>query len=94
MIERNVEVKMNPHFYLIADMDKGEPLVMLILTVSAWECSINIVFKKINEVVMTRFKWVITLVINLQLYKELLVCLEIEIAKLDKARTQVAWDYQ
>ena len=42
---------------------------------------------------MTRSKWSITLVIDLQPYEDLLARLEIEIAKLDKARTQVAWDY-
>ena len=42
---------------------------------------------------MTRSKWSMTLVIDLQLYKELLAHLEIEIAKLNKTRTQVAWDY-
>lgn len=68
MEERNVEVKVNPHLYLNANMNKGGPLMalMLILTVSAWERSENTVFKKISEVAMTRYKWLITLVIDLQ----------------------------
>lgn len=68
-------------------------VLMLILTVSAWERRENTVFKKINAVAMTRSKCLITLVIDLQPYEELLACLEIEIAKLDIARTQVAQDY-
>ena len=42
---------------------------------------------------MTRLKWLITLVIDLQSYKELLAHLETKIGKLDKVRTQVARDY-
>lgn len=86
---------MDPPFYLIAGMDKGGPLIALalILTVGVWERNENTVFKEINEVVITRSKWLITLVIDLQPYEELLAHLEMEITKLGRARTQVAQDY-
>ena len=39
---------------------------MLILAANAWEQSENTVFKKTSKVIITRSKWLITLVIDLQ----------------------------
>ena len=59
----------------------------LILAANAWEHSENTVFKKMSEVIITRSKWLIILVIDLQLYEILLVQLMGEVDKLEAART-------
>lgn len=78
---------MDSYLHLLAG-----PLVVLVL-VSAREYSANTIFKKTSEVIITRSKWMITLVIDLQPYEELLARLEMGIVKFDSARTQVAQDY-
>ena len=63
-------------------------MVMLILAANGWEHSENTVFKKASEVIITRSKWLITLVIDLQLYEILLVQLRGGVDKLEATRTQ------
>ena len=50
-------------------------------------------FKKTSEVIITRSKWLITSVIDLQPYELLLAQLRVKVDKLEAARTQVTREY-
>ena len=63
-------------------------LIVLVLAANAWEHSENTVFKKTSEVIITRSKWLITLVIDLQLYEILLAQLMGEVDKLETATSR------
>ena len=58
-------------------------LIMLILAAHAKEHSENTVFKKTTEVIITRSKWLTTLVIDLQPHEILLAQLRGEVDKLE-----------
>lgn len=67
-------------------------LTMLVVVANTWEHSEKTVFKKTSEVIITRSKWLITL-IDMQPYEKLLGQLKTEVYKLDTARTQVTREY-
>lgn len=68
-------------------------LLLLMMMVGAWRYSQNMIFKKLSEVIITRSKWLVTSVIDLNLYKLLLNKWESELIKLSMTRMKVAQKY-
>ena len=68
-------------------------LLILMMPTSAWRCSQSTIFKKSTEVVITRSKWVITLMINLKPYHDLLERLASEIEKVRGIGDKIATDH-
>ena len=68
-------------------------LMIMMCTVEAWKNEKNIIFKKTSEVIITRSKWLITMVVDLAPYRILLDRLKSEIIALRRARNQVAENY-
>ena len=59
----------------------------------AWRRSQSTIFKKSTEVVITRSKWVITLMIDLKPYHDLLETLASKIEKVRVIRDEIAMDH-
>ena len=74
--------------HLIEGMDRRILVMLMIMmcTVGAWKNEKNTIFKKISEVIITRSKWLITMVVDLKPYKVLLNRLKDEIFALGRAR--------
>ena len=68
-------------------------LMIMMCTVGAWKNEKNIIFKKTSEVIITRLKWLITMVVDLAPYRILLDRLKSEIIALRRARNLVAENY-
>ena len=68
-------------------------LMIMMGPVEAWKNEKNIIFKKTSEVIITRSKWLITMVVDLAPYRILLDRLKSEIIALRRARNQVAENY-
>ena len=69
-------------------------LLLLVCTANAWKYERNTISKKKNnEEIITHLKWLITLVIDIKLYKRLLARLKAEINTLRRARMRVAQKY-
>ena len=83
--------KSNLFLHLIAGMDRRILLMLMfvVCTADAWGNKKNTIFKKITKVIITRSKWLITLVVDLKPYKVLLGKLKDEIF----ARAQMAGNY-
>ena len=81
--------------HLIAGMDQRILVMLMIMmcTVGAWKNEKNTIFKKISEVIITRSKWLITMVVDLKSYKMLLNRLKDEIFVLGRARNRMAGNY-
>lgn len=60
--------------HLVAGMDRRILLmiVIAICSANAWRNEQNTIFKKVSEVIITRSKWLITLVVDLKPYRMLL----------------------
>ena len=67
-------------------------LLILLMPTGAWKCSQSTIFKKSTEVVITGSKWVLTLMINLKPYHDLLERLASEIEKVRVIRDEIAMD--
>ena len=68
-------------------------LIIMMCPVEPWKNERNTIFKKTSEVIITRSKWLITMVADLNPYKVLLNRLKDEIIALDRARNRVAENY-
>ena len=68
-------------------------LMIMMCPVEAWKNEKNTIFKKTSEVIITRSKWLITMVVDLAPYRVLLNRLKDEIIALRRARNQVAENY-
>ena len=81
--------------HLVAGMERRIIMMLMIMMcpVEAWKNEKNIIFKKTSEVVITRSKWLITMVVDLAPYRILLDRLKSEIIALRRARNQVAENY-
>ena len=69
-------------------------LMIMMCPVEAWKNEKNSIFEKTSEVIITRSKWLITMVVDLAPYRVLLNRLKDEIIALSKARNQVAENYE
>ena len=81
--------------HLIAGMERKIVVMLMIMMcpVEAWKNEKNTIFKKTSEVIITRLKWLITMVVDLAPYRVLLNRLKDEIIALGRARNQVAENY-
>ena len=68
-------------------------LLVLVMPAGAWRHSQSTIFKKSTEVVLTRSKWVITLMIDLKPYHGLLERLSSEIEKVRVIGDEIATDH-
>ena len=68
-------------------------LLILVMPTGAWRRSQSTIFKKSTEVVITRSKWVITLMIDLKPYNDLLERLASEIEKIRVIGDEIATDH-
>ena len=85
-------VTLHPLHYRMA----GERILLLIILMmptGAWRRSQSTIFKKSTEVVITRSKWVITLMIDLKSYHDLLERLASEIEKVRVIGDEIATDH-
>lgn len=65
-------------------------MVMMMIMTGAWRYSQNTIFRKTSKVIITRSKWLVTFVIDLDPYKLQLEKSESEIKGLSTARVKVA----
>ena len=81
--------------HLVAGMDRRTLVILMIMTctVDAWKNEKNTIIKKTSEVIITRSKWLITMVVDLNPYKVLLNRLKDEIFALGRARNRMAGNY-
>ena len=70
--------------HIVAGMERRIIIMLMIMmcTVGAWKNEKNIMFKKTSEVIITRSKWLITMVVDLAPYRILLDRLKSEIIAL------------
>ena len=68
-------------------------LLIPMMPTSAWRCNQSTIFKKSTEVVITRSKWVITLMIDLKPYQNLLERLASKIEKVRVIGDEIATDH-
>lgn len=84
------------NFIVLAGMAGMKGLILLLsmmMMMDAWRHSQNTIFKKTSEVIITRSKWLVTFVIDLNPYGVLLGKMEDELAKLGMARNRVTQKY-